>query len=204
MSQDGKFTITDEDAYIRLQYETSLLRLADGQRPVKDVNLTQSGKLIEISPPQVESEADPASFEGKISHFENEVTQQEVRLVPLENPAADNSTDVLPDPGLNAGPIEDKLSKKYYIGENNLDTGEVVYSPETGKLEVVHTVKDSRVAINCTFDVLKGRMEECRMPALKESVCHVVRLETCTNRQLRAYRSRMAKDCKTAYRVENA
>ena len=182
--EKGNFTITNEQAYTRLQYETAVLRLADAQRPAQKFTTTHSGKTIELTEPDWEQRENLIK-NSKQNNKPSDVLSSEVNAVDVR------FTD--PATGAKKSSVQSRLftspqqnsaswsrSKEYYIGESNVDRGQVRYNPESGKLEVEYRVKDGCKAPNATEKILLERMAECRMPMLDGKIEQVVVLERPT------------------------
>lgn len=175
--QDGCFRITNEQAYHRLQCETSALRLADAQRPALTVTTTQSGKGIVLIEPDWRSSTKSA---GSVNQ---EVDAVRAKFVDLKTGKLLADT----ESSLSAKNAESwNKSKQYYLGESNVDGGTLKYNPLKGKLEVEYRVKDAAKAPHCTREILKERMEEFRMPVFAGKVNNVVVVERGSAQEIRS------------------
>ena len=186
--EKGNFTITNEQAYTRLQYETAVLRLADAQRPAQKFTTTHSGKTIELTEPDWEQRETKIANGQLPNTLASELNAVDARFTGPATGASVSSVEsrLFTDPQQNRASWD--VSKKFYTGESNVDRGQVFYNPESGKLEIEYRVKDGCKAPHATVEILRERMAECRMPVLDGKTEQVVVLERTTARSLRSYR----------------
>ena len=186
--EKGNFTITNEQAYTRLQYETAVLRLADAQRPAQKFTTTHSGKTIELTEPDWEQRETKIANGQLPNTLASELNAVDARFTGPATGASVSSVEsrLFTDPQQNRASWD--VSKKFYTGESNVDRGQVRYNPESGKLEIEYRVKDGCKAPHATVEILRERMAECRMPVLDGKTEQIVVLERTTARSLRSYR----------------
>ena len=186
--EKGNFTITNEQAYTRLQYETAVLRLADAQRPAQKFTTTHSGKTIELTEPDWEQRETKIANGQLPNTLASELNAVDARFTGPATGASVSSVEsrLFTDPQQNRASWD--VSKKFYTGESNVDRGQVFYNPESGKLEIEYRVKDGCKAPRATVEILRERMAECRMPVLDGKTEQIVVLERTTARSLRSYR----------------
>ena len=186
--EKGNFTITNEQAYTRLQYETAVLRLADAQRPAQKFTTTHSGKTIELTEPDWEQRETKIANGQLPNTLASELNAVDARFTGPATGASVSSVEsrLFTDPQQNRASWD--VSKKFYTGESNVDRGQVFYNPESGKLEIEYRVKDGCKAPHATVEILRERMAECRMPVLDGKTEQIVVLERTTARSLRSYR----------------
>ena len=186
--EKGNFTITNEQAYTRLQYETAVLRLADAQRPAQKFTTTHSGKTIELTEPDWEQREAKIANGQLPNTLASELNAVDARFTGPATGTSVSSVEsrLFTDPQQNRASWD--VSKKFYTGESNVDRGQVFYNPESGKLEIEYRVKDGCKAPHATVEILRERMAECRMPVLDGKTEQVVVLERTTARSLRSYR----------------
>ena len=154
MDENGKFTIRNEAAYTRLQYETAIIREADAQRPVREISMTQSQDGIKLS----NVEGDYKSVEeaaGAIrAEFVDPKTGSPVQRQHIQQPDAD--------------------SVRYYSGERNVDCRGIRYNESTGNLEVHYQVKNGANIPQLSATIIQDRYKEAGMPVLNGNIRHVI------------------------------
>ena len=153
MDENGKFTITNEKAYTRLQYEVAILREADAQRPAREISMTQSQDGIKMS-----------NLEGDYASADEAVESIKVEFV---NPETG-------EPSEHEHPDPTKKSVECYSGESNVDCGGICYNETTGNLEIHYEVKDGKLIPELSGKAIRDRVQEAGMPVLGNKVRHVI------------------------------
>ena len=188
LDEKGNFIITNSQAYTRLQYETAILRLADAQRPARHFPTTHSGKVIELNEPDWAEREQKIAGNKRFDVIKSELSAVDVHFTkPASGAVADRvESRLFTNPEQNR--ISWNISKQFYIGESNVDRGQVRYDSETRQLEIEYRVKDACKAPHTTVEILRERMAECRMPELAGGIQQIVVLERASKRSFSNYR----------------
>ena len=198
----GNFRITNEQAYTRLQYETSALRVADAQRPAQQVTVTHSGKVIERKEPNWAEREKRFDGDIKKDSVDSELRAVKTQLTDLHTgePIQKVKSNLFKSAAQNRA--KEKASKKYYVGESNVDRGSVKFNAKTGKIEIEYRVKDASKAPYLTMEILHERMAESGMPTLKGKVQHVIVLEKGSSGSIGYYCNGIGKETGCSVRIK--
>lgn len=198
----GNFRITNEQAYTRLQYEASVLRVADAQRPAQQVTVTHSGKVIEREEPNWAEREKRFNGDIKKDSIDSELRAVKIQLTDLQTGEPTRKAKSNLFKGVAQNRLKNNASKRFYVGESNVDRGSIKFNSKTGKIEIEYRVKDASKAPHSTMEILKERMAESSMPTLKGKVEHVIVLEKGSNDSIGYYRNGIGKETGYSVRIK--